>query len=52
MNYNKYYIMDLYIVKCSEIWDTINENSDGINIYDYLRECATPQTTNGEISSN
>ena len=50
MDYNKYCIMDFDDIKCNEVWKTIYENLDGINIYDYLRECAIPQTTNGEIS--
>ena len=52
MDYNKYCLMDFDIIKCSEVWDTIDQSLDGINIYDYLRECAIPETVNGEISSN
>ena len=52
MDYNKYCLTDFDIIKCSEVWDTIDRSLDGINIYDYLRECAIPETVNGEISSN
>ena len=52
MDYNKYCIMEPDFTKCFEVWDTIEQNLDGINIYDYLRECAIPQTKNGEIYYN
>ena len=52
MDYNKYCIMEFEEEKCFEIVDLIYDNLDGINIYDYLRECAIPETTNREISYN
>ena len=50
MDFNKYCIMEYDSSKCDELFDVIYENLDGINIYDYLRECAVPETKNGEIS--
>ena len=52
MDFNKYCIMEYDALKCNEIIDLIVKNLDGINVYDYLRECAVPQTKNGEISYN
>ena len=52
MDFNKYCIMEYDPIKCNEIFDIIDENLDGINIYDYLRDCAIPQTVNGGISSS
>ena len=52
MDLNKYCIMEYDEMKCNEVYDIIDNNLDGINIYDYLRECALPETINGEISSN
>ena len=52
MDYNKYCIMEYNQEECDKVIDIINGNLDGINYYDYLRDCAIPQTKNGEIYYN
>ena len=52
MDYNKYCIMEYNQEECDKVTDIINGNLDGINYYDYLRDCAIPQTKNGEIYYN
>ena len=52
MDFNKYCIMEYDPLECNRIFDIIDNNLDGINIYDYLRDCAIPETKNGEIIYN
>ena len=52
LEFNKYCIMEYDEIVCNRIFETIDDNLDGINIYDYLRECAIPETKNGEIIYN
>ena len=52
MDYNKYCIMEFVPSKCNEVIDTIDENLDGVNYYDYLRDCAIPQKENRKLSYN
>ena len=54
LDYNKYCLMNNTFdeKKCEEILDFIDKNTNGINFYDYLRECKTPQNLKGEISKN
>ena len=37
--------------KCDETWNVLDDDLDGINIYDYLRGCKIPQNSKGEIST-
>jgi serine carboxypeptidase-like clade 2 len=37
--------------KCNETYDVAYEILNGINMYDYLRECKTPKNLKGEIST-
>jgi carboxypeptidase C (cathepsin A) len=50
MDYNEYCIMNYDLLKCEEAKETMDQCLEGINIYDYLQDCAIPETTNGEIS--
>ena len=52
MDYNKYCIMEYNQEECYKVINIINGNLDGINYYDYLRDCAIPQSKNGEIYYN
>jgi serine carboxypeptidase-like clade 2 len=37
--------------KCNETYNSADEVLDGVNLYDYLRECKIPKNLKGEISS-
>ena len=37
--------------KCNETYNSADEILDGVNLYDYLRECKIPKNLKGEISS-
>ena len=54
IKYNKYCLMnDTYDEKkCNDVLNVFEKNIEGINIYDYLRKCQTPQNKKGEIYSN
>ena len=52
MDFNEYCIMNYDLLKCEEVIETIDQSLEGINIYDYLRDCYIPETINGEISSD
>ena len=49
MDYNKYCI-EYFPGKCEEILYKIEDLLENVNVYDYLRECETPTTENGEIN--
>lgn len=51
-DFNKYCILEYDEEKCADVEELIDNKLDGINIYDYLRECAVPTTSNGEIDRN
>ena len=53
LDINKYCIVNKTYdeEKCDEALSVLDENLDGINIYDYLRECKVPQSSKGEIST-
>ena len=51
-DFNEYCIMNFDVQKCIDVQMSIDEKLDGINIYDYLRECYVPTNENGEISKN
>jgi carboxypeptidase C (cathepsin A) len=53
LDINKYCIVNKTYdeQKCNDAVKVLNENLDGINIYDYLRECKVPQNSKGEIST-
>ena len=54
LDYNKYCLMNetYNIQKCDEIINIIEKDINGINLYDYLRECKTPQNLKSESYSN
>ena len=54
LDYNKYCLMNetYNSQKCDEIINIIEKDINGINIYDYLRECKTPQNLKSESYSN
>ena len=54
LNINKYCLMNETYnkEKCDVAVNELFDDLDGINIYDYLRECKTPKNANGEINKN
>ena len=54
LDYNKYCLMNetYNSQKCEEIINIIEKDINGINLYDYLRECKTPQNLKSESYSN
>ncbi len=54
LDYNKYCLMNetYNSQKCDEIINIIDKDINGINLYDYLRECKTPQNLKSESYSN
>ena len=54
LDYNKYCLMNetYNSQKCDEIINIIEKDINGINLYDYLRECKTPQNLKSESYSN
>ena len=54
LDYNKYCLMNetYNSQKCEEIINIMEEDINGINLYDYLRECKTPQNLKSESYSN
>ena len=50
LDFNKYCIMEYDYAKCDNILEEIDNLLENINIYDYLRECETPTTEDGEIN--
>ena len=50
LDFNKYCIMEYEEKKCLDILEEINDLLENVNIYDYLRECETPTTEDGEIN--
>ena len=50
LEFNKYCIMEFDYSECERIVYEINDLLENINIYDYLRECETPTTEDGEIN--
>lgn len=41
MDFNKYCIMEYDPWECNQVYEKIDNNLNGINLYDYLRECAS-----------
>ena len=54
LDFNKYCLINetYNSQKCDEIINIIEKDINGINIYDYLRECKTPQNLKSESYSN
>ena len=54
LDFNKYCLINetYNSQKCGEIINIIEKDINGINIYDYLRECKTPQNLKSESYSN
>ena len=50
LEFNKYCIMEFDYSECERIVYEIEDWLENINIYDYLRECETPTTEDGEIN--
>ena len=49
MEFNKYCKLEYDEAKCNSIGEEMNSCLENVNIYDYLRECETPKTKNGDI---
>ena len=50
LDFNKYCIMEYEEKKCEDILYEIEDLLENVNVYDYLRECETPTTEDGEIN--
>ena len=49
MDFNKYCLLEYDKTKCNEVITELDKCLSGINIYDYLQDCALPETETGEI---
>jgi carboxypeptidase C (cathepsin A) len=49
LDFNKYCLMEYDQEKCDAIGDEINDLLTNINVYDYLRKCEMPTTSDGQI---
>ena len=54
LEYNKYCLLNETFdkQKCKDIETNLEDDIDGINIYDYLRECKIPKNFKGELSTS
>jgi serine carboxypeptidase-like clade 2 len=54
LEYNKYCLLNETFdeQKCTDIETNLEDDIDGINIYDYLRECKIPKNLKGELSTS
>ena len=54
LEYNKYCLLNETFdeQKCKDIKTNLEDDIDGINIYDYLRECKIPKNFKGELSTS
>ena len=54
LEYNKYCLLNETFdkQKCKDIETNLEDDIDGINIYDYLRECKIPKNLKGELSTS
>ena len=50
MNFNKYCLLDYNEEICNKTVNTLYDNLDNVNIYDYLQKCEQPTTKEGYIN--